>query len=476
MSEKMSISKKNEIKAKEVEFGGKIFELIKILYPICRSITGDGVRKTLNFLQKEIPLDINEIATKTKCFDWKIPKEWNITDAYIKDSNGNKIVDFKNSNLHVVSYSIPINKKMSLTELKSHIHTLPDMPDAIPYLTSYYNEDWGFCMRHNEFETLQEGEYEVCINSSLKNGSLTYGEYLIPGKIKDEILLSCYICHPSLCNDNLSGVGLLTILAKILTKISTYYSYRFLFIPETIGAIAWLSKNEKNVHNIKHGLVVTCCGDRGTSTYKKTRDGDNIIDKIVEKVLKKSGEPYEILDFWPSGSDERQFCSPGFNLPIGSLMKTVYGKFEEYHTSKDNLDFMDVESLGNSLSKYLEVIYELENYTNKNKISNQKTLKISVKNDPVFINQNMKCEPQLGKRGLYRNLGSQKPQLGKRGLYRNLGSQKNIEQKIIAIQWIMNFSDGYYSLSEISKKSKINLKILTAVVNLLKDVNLLKEQ
>ena len=462
MSEKMSISKKNEIKAKEVEFGGKIFELIKILYPICRSITGDGVRKTLKILQKEIPLDINEIPTKTKCFDWKIPKEWNIIDAYIKDPNGNKIVDFKNSNLHVVSYSIPINKKMRLKELKKHLHYLSEKPNAIPYRTSYYNEYWGFCISYNQFKSLREGEYEVCINSSLKNGSLTYGEYLVPGKIKDEILLSCYICHPSLCNDNLSGVGLLTILAKILTKISTHYSYRFLFIPETIGAIAWLSKNENNIHKIKHGLVATCCGDRGTSTYKKTRDGDNIIDEIVEKVLKKSGETYEILDFWPSGSDERQFSSPGFNLPIGSLMKTVYDKFEEYHTSNDNLEFMEVKSLGNSLSKYLEVIYELENYTNKDKKSIQKTLKISVKNDPVFISQNMKCEPQLGKKDLYQKLGA-------------LTNQNSNEIKR-AIQWVMNFSDGYYSLSEISKKSKMNLKILTDAANLLKDVNLLKEQ
>lgn len=349
-----------------------------------------------------------------------------------------------------------------MSELKKHLHYLTDKPDHIPYRTSYYNEYWGFCITYNQFKNLSEGEYEVCIDSSLKEGYLTYGEYFKQGKVKDEILFSCYVCHPSLCNDNLSGVGLVAILGKILNKIPTYFSYRFLFIPETIGAIAWLSKNKESVNNIKHGLVATCCGDRGTSTYKKTRDGDNIIDDIVEQVLKDSGEPYEILDFWPSGSDERQFSSPGFNLPIGSLMRTLYDTFEEYHTSKDNLDFMDVNSLTNSLSKYLEIIYQLENNSNLNKKTHSKIPKISIENDPVFISQNMKCESFLGKRNLYHKLGA-------------LTNQKNLEVKR-AIQWIMNFSDGYHSLNDISKKSGMNLIILNDAVNLLKNVNLLKEQ
>ena len=458
----MNIEQKNELRKRELEFGKEIFELIKIFYPICRSITGDGVRETLKILQREIPLEINEIPTNTQCFDWKIPKEWNIKDAFIIDPNGKKIVDFKNSNLHVVSYSIPINKKMQLSELKEHLHYLPEKPDAIPYRTSYYDEYWGFCITYNQFKNLPDGEYEVCINSSLKDGHLTYGEYYIPGKVKDEILFSCYVCHPSLCNDNLSGIGLITILGKILSKISTHFSYRFLFIPETIGAIAWLSKNEDDVHNIKHGLIATCCGDRGTSTYKKTRDGNNMIDYIVEQVLKDSGEQYEILDFWPSGSDERQFSSPGFNLPIGSLMRTLYDTFDEYHTSKDNLDFMDVNSLANSLSKYLEVIYQLENNTHFNEKSNSKTPKISVENDPVFISQNMKCEPYLGKRDLYHKLGA-------------LTNQNALVMKR-AIQWVMNFSDGYNSLSDISKKSGMSLAILREAANMLKNVNLLKVQ
>ena len=442
MSEKMSISQKNEIKVKEVEFGGKIFELIKILYPICRSITGDGVRKTLKILQKEIPLDINEIPTKTKCFDWKIPKEWNIIDAYIKDPNGNKIVDFKNSNLHVVSYSIPINKKMRLKELKKHLHYLSEKPKAIPYRTSYYNEYWGFCISYNQFKKLREGEYEVCINSSLKNGSLTYGEYLVPGKIKDEILLSCYICHPSLCNDNLSGIGLLTILAKILTKISTHYSYRFLFIPETIGAITWLSINEKNAKKIKFGMVATCVGDSGHSTYKKTKYGDTYLDKIVEKVLIDTNEKFEIIDFFPWGSDERQFSSLGFNIPVGSLMRTPYAneKFPEYHTSADNLEFMNKKSLNDSLIKYLKIINIFEN-------------------DKKYLNLNPKCEPQLGKRGLYHLIG---------GI-------KNLEHTKKALLWILNQSDGTKSLLDISIMSKIDFEIILNASKLLVDSNLLKK-
>jgi len=457
----MNIEQKNDLVKNEFKLGTEIFELIKNIYPICRSITGDGVRETLKILQQHIPLEINEIPSNTPCFDWKIPREWNIRDAFIIDPNGKKIIDFKNSNLHVVSYSIPVHKKIQLSELKEHLHYLPEKPESIPYRTSYYNEYWGFCIPYNQFKDLPNGEYEVCIDSSLKDGSLTYGEYYVSGKVKDEILFSCYVCHPSLCNDNLSGVGLVTILGKILSNVSTHFSYRFLFIPETIGAIAWLSQNEDILHNIKHGLVATCCGDRGTSTYKKTRDGNNLMDSIVEKVLKDSGEPYKILDFWPSGSDERQFSSPGFNLPIGSLMRTLYDTFDEYHTSQDNLDFMDVHSLANSLSKYLEVIYQLENNINFNEKSISKTPKSSTENDPVFISQNMKCEPHLGKRDLYHKLGA-------------LTNQNALETKR-AIQWVMNFSDGYNSLLDISKKSGLSLTQLHDAANVLKSVDLLVE-
>lgn len=404
----------------------EIFNLIYELYPICRSITGNGVRETLDVIRKHIEVEINEIPTGTPVFDWSIPKEWNISDAYIKDPNGKKIIDFKKSNLHVVSYSIPIKKQIDLEELKKHIHTIPAQPEIIPYITSYYNENWGFCMTDNQFKGLKSGKYEVCIDSSLKNGSLTYGEFLIKGEIEDEFLLSCYICHPSLCNDNLSGVALLTFLAKNLKNLNPKFSYRFLFIPETIGAITWLSLNENKIGKIKGGLVATCLGDSGKSTYKKSRIGNSKIDKIVSYVLKQSNSEYSIMDFYPYGSDERQFCSPGFNLPIGSLMRTPYRKFLQYHNSGDDLDFIDKESLGDSYSKYLKSILIFDK-------------------DEKFLNTNMKCEPQLGKRGFYRNIG----------IVRTDMNTDEIEQNELAVFWILNLSDGNNSLLDISQRSGI---------------------
>jgi len=409
----------------------EMFDLMSELYPICRSITGEGVRKSLNIIKNHINLTINEVPSGTKVFDWEVPKEWNITDAYIIAPNGGKIIDFKKSNLHVVGYSIPIKKKIQLEELKKHIHTIPSQPDIIPYITSYYNEDWGFCMSHNQLNELSTGEYEICIDSSLKNGSLSFGEYLIKGEIEEEFLLTCYICHPSLCNDNLSGVVLLTFLAKYLENLNTKYSYRFLFIPETIGAITWLNLNENKVKKIKGGLVATCVGDSGESTYKKTRRGNSKIDQIVSHVLQYSKTNYTIVDYYPYGSDERQFCSPGFNLPVGSLMRTPYRKFLEYHNSGDNLDFIKKESLGDSFRKYLESILIFDQ-------------------DEKFLNTNPKCEPQLGKRGLYRNVG----------IMRSDANTDDVEQRELAIFWILNLSDGNNSLLDIAKKSEMPFRII----------------
>ena len=429
----------NSIIENDKNIGLEMYDLMKELFPICRSITGNGVRETLKKIQSIIPIGIYEVPSNTKVFDWTVPKEWNIQDAYVIDPKGKKIIDFKNSNLHVVSYSIPIHKKMSLQELKLHIHTLPEMPDAIPYLTSYYNEDWGFCMTHNEFTKLQEGEYEVMIDSTLEIGSLSYGEFLKKGETEDEFLISCYVCHPSMCNDNLSGPVLATILGKYLEKIKTKFSYRFLFIPETIGAITWLSKNEDNIHKIKNGLVATCLGDSGVLTYKKTRNGDAEIDKISKYVLENSKKEFNIIDFFPLGSDERQFCSPGFNLPVGSLMRTMYGKFPEYHTSADNLDFIKPENLHDTLINYSKIISILEN--------NEK-----------YINLNPKCEPQLGKRGLYRQLGS----------------QKNSEKSHLAMFWILNQSDGKNSLLDIAIKSNLDFYLIKQVTDELLENDLLK--
>lgn len=402
--------------------GKYMLEFIKKLFPICRSITGNGVRETMDIIKEHIPLEVHEVKSGTKVFDWTVPREWNIKDAYIKDSSGKKIIDFKENNLHIMSYSIPVNKKMSLEELKPYIHTLPDFRDRIPYLTSYYNENWGFCMTQNQFEAMKDDEYEVVIDSSLEDGSLTYGEYYIKGEVEDEIIFSAYTCHPSMCNDNLSGIAITVFLAEALSKIKTKYSYRFIFAPETIGTITWLSLNENKIKNIKMGLVATCTGDSGIKTYKRSKQGDSITDKIVENVLAHCGEKYNVWDFFPWGSDERQFCSPGINLPVGSLMRTAYG-FDGYHTSFDNLEYMSEKGLADSYKTYLEIVYVAEN-------------------NRTYLNMNPKCEPQLGKRGLYRMIGG--------------GCDYPFDES--AMFWVLSFSDGEHSLLDISYRSGMEFK------------------
>jgi aminopeptidase-like protein len=416
-----------------------IYELTTELYPICRSITGDGVRKTLSIIEKHIPLTINEVKSGTKVFDWTVPKEWNIRDAYIKNSQGEKILDFQKCNLHVVNYSIPIHQKISLEKLKEHLFTLPDRPEWVPYRTSYYKENWGFCLSYNQFLQLQEDEYEVYIDSSLEDGHLTYGEYYIPGEKTDEVLITCHTCHPSLANDNIAGISLGTFLAKYLSQLSLTYSYRFLFIPGTIGSITWLALNEANVDKIKHGLVVTCIGDSGKSHYKKSRRGNAEIDKAVIHVLKEFASEHEILEFSPYGYDERQFCSPGFNLPVGCFMRSPHGTYPQYHTSADNLDLVQPEYIADSLAKFLSVLQILEH--------NKK-----------YINQNPKCEPQLGKRGLYSAIGG-------------LTDTKKTE---MAMLWVLNMSDGENSLLDISEKSGLEFDLIKNTAATLLEFDLLK--
>ncbi|HYX13576.1 MAG TPA: DUF4910 domain-containing protein [Nostoc sp.] len=422
------------------EISYQMYQLISELYPICRSITGDGLRTTLDIIQKYIPLVVHDIPTGTQVFDWTIPKEWNIRDAFIKNLQGEKIINFHESNLHIVNYSINIHEKMLLQDLKAHLFTLPDRPDWIPYRTSYYQENWGFCLSHNQLLELKDEVYEVCIDSSLENGCLTYGEYYIKGKKADEVLISCHTCHPSLCNDNLSGLALATFLAKYLSQISPYYSYRFLFIPGTIGSITWLALNEANVNKIKHGLVVTCVGDSGKSHYKKSRQGNAEIDKAVTHVLKNSGQDYEIMEFSPYGYDERQFCSPGFNLPVGCFMRSPHGTYPQYHTSADNLDIVKPQYLADSFSKILSVLDIIEN--------NKK-----------YLNQNPKCEPQLGKRGLYSAIGG----------------QTDTKKSEMAMLWILNFSDGNHTLLDISEKSSLEFDLIKKTADTLLQFNLLKE-
>ncbi len=354
-----------------------LFRLVSRLYPLCRSITGDGVRQTLKILQEYIPVEIHEVATGTQVFDWTVPKEWNIRDAYIKNPEGRKIVDFQACNLHVVNYSAPIKKKVPLEILKAHCFTLPQHPQWVPYRTSYYKEDWGFCLSHQQLQELADGEYEVSIDSSLKEGHLTYGECFLPGSTDDEILISVHVCHPSLANDNLSSIAVATSLYQQLSRLSSRYSYRFLFIPGTIGSITWLSQNESRVSRIRHGLVLACVGDAGSITYKRSRRGNAEIDRAAAQVLRDSGAEHKLTDFSPYGYDERQFCSPGFDLAVGCFMRTPHGTFPEYHTSADNLEFLRPESIADSISKCMGIFQLLE----QNK---------------TYINLSPKCEPQLG--------------------------------------------------------------------------------
>ncbi len=428
--------------ANKLEFtrlGRQMHEQITELYPICRSITGNGVRQTLDIIGKVIPLTHHEIPTGTRVFDWTVPKEWSITDAWVENSCGERIIDFRNSNLHVLNYSAPVDKTVGLAELKEHLHSLPAHPDWIPYRTSYYKETWGFCLSHNQLEALPEDDYRVVINSSLSDGFLSYGEHLIPGESDEEILFSCHICHPSLCNDNLSGIALTTQIARLLKGQKLRYSYRFLFIPGTIGSITWLARNEAQAQRIKHGLVVVCVGDKGPFTYKKSRQDDAVIDRAVQHVLRHERDNFELIEFYPYGYDERQYCSPGFNLPVGSLSRSSHGCYPEYHTSADNLELVEPRYLAESLEIYLQVIDLLEN-------------------DAVYINQNPMCEPQLGKRGLYRSVGA-------------TAHQAFDEMSLL---WVLNLTDGEHTLLDIAERSGTPFKKIKAAANALVEAELLK--
>ncbi|MEW6298838.1 MAG: DUF4910 domain-containing protein [Thermodesulfobacteriota bacterium] len=417
-----------------------MMRLIEELYPICRSITGHGVRQTLRILRRHVPLEIREVPSGTRVFDWTVPKEWNIREAFIKNPRGEKVVTFAECNLHVVNYSVPFKGKLTLDRLKSHLFTLPDRPRWIPYRTSYYQETWGFCLSHEQLLQMEDGEYEVLIDASLEDGHLTYGEYYLPGQTPDEVLLSCHICHPSLCNDNLSGIALLVALAAHLRSSPRRYSYRFLFIPGTIGSISWLALNESRVPLVKHGFVIAGVGDRGNFTYKKSRRAQAEIDKVFSYVVGRSGDGSRTIDFSPYGYDERQFCSPGFNLPVGCVMRTPFGQYPEYHTSADNLEFISREALLDSFDKCVSALHLLEH-------------------NRVYVNQNPKCEPQLGKRGLYSQIGG----------------QKDGKLHELAMLWILNLSDGKHSLLDIAERSGLDFEVVKGAAQALFQHRLLAE-
>jgi len=421
------------------EIGDSIYALAKELFPICRSITGNGVRKTLRILQAEVGmLEIHEVPTGQKAFDWEVPREWNIRDAYVIDPTGEKIIDFQQSNLNVVGYSVPVDKVVSLDELQEHLHSLPEQPNAIPYITSYYQERWGFCLTHTQRETLPPGQYRVMINSELEKGSLTYGEIILPGRVSEEVFLSTYICHPSMANNELSGPTVVTQIAKWLQTIDRHYTYRIVFIPETIGSIVYLSRNlDEMKQNIIAGYNITCVGDDRNYSYLASRQGDTLADRVAQHVLGHMHPEFTAYSYLDRGSDERQYCSPGVDLPVASIMRTKYGEYPEYHTSLDNLDLVSAAGLQGAYEVIRRCIECLE--------ANE-TLRVTVR-----------CEPQLGKRGLYPTL-----------------STKRTAEMVRDMMNLLAYADGSRTLLEIADTIGVPMWELIPIVHRLKDEGLLE--
>ncbi len=410
------------------------------LYPICRSITGDGVRETLRRVGKHVPLTVHEVATGTPVLDWTVPQEWNITDAWVKAPDGARVVDFHDSNLHVVSYSEPVHRTMPRHELAAHVFTLPDRPHLVPYRTSYYERSWGICMADDVWRALPDGDYEVCIDSTLADGALTYGEAVVEGAEGTEVLFSCHVCHPSLANDNLSGIALATFTAEALrARTDLRHTYRFVFVPGTIGSITWLARNEDRVGRIVAGLVLSGVGDRGPFTYKRSRRGNTVLDHAVEHVLATTTTDAEVDEFSPYGYDERQYCSPGFDLPVGRLSRSRHGEYPEYHTSGDDLTFITSESLGEALDVVLATVDVLER-------------------DGRYENLSPKGEPQLGRRGLYRAIGG------------------DVDRRAaeLASLWVLNLSDGAHSLLDIARRAELPFGAVFDAASRLQEHDLLR--
>ena len=429
-------------------------DLLHELFPICRSITGPGLRDTLKIAKKKAFFEIKEFSSGETHYDWVIPDEWTINDAYIKDSKGDKIVDFKECNLHVMNYSIPVDKTISFDGLKEHLHFLPDLPEAIPYRTSYYNKNWGFCITHNQFQTLKQNEnYQVFIDSSFKKGGLSYGETYLKGSKDDTFLIATYPCHPSLANDNLSGVVLWILLLRELSRKKLINNYQFVIHPETIGAIAFLSSNESEMLKIKGGFVISCVAGPGNYGLKNSFLSDSIVDRACDLTLKENKINFIKYPFdADAGSDERQYSSPFFKIPIVTISKDKYFEYDFYHTSLDNLDFISSEALVDTLDFYLQSIDKLE----KNK---------------TYLSKNPKCEPMLGKRELYPPIGGHL----KQDKNSTNESDDEWEEKLKATNWLMYYSDGTNSLIDISEKTNINFYSLYTTSKLLCEHELLEE-
>ena len=422
------------------DVGADAYELMRRMFPLCRSLTGDGVRATLDLIEREVPITRTEVPSGTRVFDWIVPDEWNIRGAQVVGPDGDLVLDFNRSPLHVVSYSEPVRATLSLERLRERLHSLPDQPDVIPYRTSYYERTWGFCIPHRQLLELGPGDYEVVIDSTLEPGNLTYAELLIEGRREQEVLISTYICHPSLANDNLSGIAVATMLAKRLMQTRPEYSYRFLFAPGTIGPLAWLQRNQESLGRIQHGLALSCIGDDGGFTYKRSRRGDADVDRAMEIVLRDSGRPHRLLAWEPWGGDERQFCSPGFDLPMGALTRTPHGEFDGYHTSADGLERIRRESLAKAVETCLALFDTLE--TNR-----------------VCLNLSPYGEPQLGRRGLYRSAG---------------GAVSTPDDER-ALLWVLNSSGGGTSLLDVARDSGLAYPVVQRAAERLERVGLVAE-
>lgn len=426
--------------------GHEAHDLMRRLFPICRSLTGPGVRETLGVLAERLPVDVTEVATGTPMLDWTAPLEWSIADAYIADRDGRRLVDFRDSSLHVVSYSVPVRATAQFEEIRDRLFTLPDRPSLIPYRTSYWTETWGFCLAHERLKELEHaGELEVVIDSRLEPGHMIYGEVVVPGESSDEVLLSTHICHPSLANDNLSGVAVLATIAGLLAGTRPRLTYRFLFSPGTIGPIAWLARNTQNLDRIRHGLVVVCVGDPGPLVYKRSRQGRAPVDRAAAHLLRQRADGASVRDFEPWGCDERQFCSPGFDLPVGCLMRTPPGEFPENHTSADDLAFVTPEALDDSARACLELLAILEE-------------------DRTLVNTAPRGEPHLGRRGLYRSTGG----AGGGGATAGLPDER-------ALLWVLNQADGSRSLLDIAERSGIRFDVINTAARALEEAGLLRD-
>jgi len=428
------------MKAVPEAIGESMHEMAQRLYPFCRSITGDGLRQTLREIQTHIPLELHDVPTGSPALDWEVPQEWNIRAARIETLDGETVIDFSRSNLHVVNYSTPVDRVISREELASHIHTLPDQPDLIPYRTGYYANDWGFCLPHRLWESMDADQYRVQIDSTLAPGSLSYGELLVGGEAQEEVLISVHCCHPSLANDNLSGIVVATEIARHVLGRANRLSYRFLFIPATIGSLVWLQRNDAVIPRIKHGLVLSCIGDRGGFHYKSSRRGEAAIDRAVRYVLERRGKSHEIMPFSPFGYDERQYCSPAYDLPVGCFMRSPNGTFPEYHTSADNLDFITADALEESLDVLRDILQLLEQ-------------------DVVYTRIDGRGEPQLGRRGLYRAISGQKDHAATQ----------------MALLWVLNMADGRHSLLDIAERSGLAFAQIAAAADLALDANLIRQ-